>query len=80
MPTASPSLRAPASSRAASAVSKQAVVMQEQGQASRREAIGTVFAAGLATLLPGAVSPVPLDRMEVHIGSPGAGHIHTWLV
>jgi len=80
MPSASPCLRAPASSRAVCAASKQSVVMQEQGQASRREAIGTVFAAGLATLLPGAVSPSPLGRTKVHICSLGAGHSHTWLV
>jgi len=48
-----PSLRSSTSSRAACSASKQSLAMQEQGQASRREVLGTAFAAGLTTLLPG---------------------------
>lgn len=78
MPSAAPCLRASGSSRAVCAASKQAVVMQEQGQASRREAIGTAFAAGLATLIPGAVSPISLGRVLVHDFLQGPGLTQGW--
>ena len=51
-----PSLRSSTSSRAACSASKQSLAMQEQGQASRREVLGTAFATGLTTLLPGSTS------------------------